>query len=122
MKILEKLSLERYQAKKNEEGYFSFAIKLNEKKFIYLQTNPEQKESIENWKNNFSSTFKVKSNDNLEKIVLFSINGISIFDENLHNRKDYLLSRSSNLYRKLEILENSNDYNTIGNIFSKIIE
>ena len=122
MKILENLVLKRYETKKNNEGYFCFGISLGSKEFLYLQTNHEQRESIKDWKNNLSSGYKIKNQENQEKYVLFSITGISLFDLNWNNRINYELDRGSYEYKLLEKLERSQNLEKIEKLFYKIIK
>ena len=93
------LKIERKISSENKKtGYYSFFVKVGKsKKFIYLQTNNQQKESIENWKNNFSDGWEINN-----KLYLFSTEGISKFDINFENRVDYEINRKEKNYMELE--------------------
>lgn len=120
--IKERLALEGYEKKKNEQGYYSFGVRIESEEFIYLQTNFKQKKSLENWENNFSSGWKMRDDKGSEKIVLFSIEGISLFNTDWNGRRDYELSRMSPSYRALEKLEKSENFEGIGKVIKKIID
>jgi len=119
--IMEKLVSERYQTEKSKKGWFSFGVKLGLKKFIYLKTNPEQKKSLENEKNNFSSYYKIINDDGSEQNLFFSTYGITVFDSDWSNRVDYKLDRNDNNYRLLEGLEKTKDFESIEKIINNII-
>jgi len=113
---IKKLNLERYQSKKDNQGYVSFGIKVHFKDFRYLQTNFEQKKSIENWKNNFYAAYSLN-----EKLVLLSIEGVSFFNSDWSGRKDYPLDRNKKLYQFLEEKNQKGNLNVLERVFKKLL-
>jgi hypothetical protein len=59
-----------------------------------LITNPQNRTSVEAWQNNFSTFFDINnSNDITLGTIGFSTSGISLFDTDLSNRRDFSLGR-----------------------------
>lgn len=96
---LEELKVER--GCNSIDGNNYFFTKIENLDFIYLQTGKAG--THENRENNFSHAYAVRR-WNSRQLVMFSIEGISIFDDELKNRRDVTLLRGSDSYRELNNL------------------
>jgi len=99
--VLRKLKLRRFRTKESNLGYFSFGVRIRDKDFIYLKSNPDGDGDIERWNNNFYGAYRVGESRNH---VLLSIEGISLFDSSWGRRRNIHLDRKSNEYQELRRL------------------
>lgn len=98
--VLRKLKVKRFQTNKSKLGYFNFGVKIGEKEFVYLRSNPLERKSIECWKNNFYKAYRSKNGN----YVLLSIEGISLFNSSWKNRRNIFLNRNPGEYQELRKL------------------
>jgi hypothetical protein len=90
---------------KNKEWDFLFQVSIRDKVFTYLTTNIKNKTSIESYSSNFSTFFDISIENAYIWTLWFSIVGVSLFDKNLSNQRDYRLERNSDTYQTLEKIE-----------------
>ena len=108
-----KLKIERFQ-ETDKKGTTYFKVEINNKKeFTYLRTNQSTGEDFEKWNNNFYAGYSFKRKDK-KYIALFSIEGISYFNDNLSLRRNLKLQRDSEIYQTLERLVKSKENRKIG--------
>lgn len=98
---LEELKVGRGCNSVDGNNYFFTRVENND--FIYLQTGKAGE--YEDWENNFSHAYAVRKR-NSRQVVMFSVEGISIFDSEMGNRRDIALPRNSDEYRRLDNLLN----------------
>jgi len=113
---IEKLEISRYQDT-NKKGKFYFGTQIGKTKFHYLITKPKTKiTNDERYTNNFYGGYLINN-----KILLLSIEGISIFDFDYKNRKNISLNRRLNLYHELENFHNNCEFEKLEKILLKFL-
>ncbi len=118
--VLTKLEVKRYEKKKGNGDYYSFAVSIDSEEFIFLRTSRD-KSDIETYKNNFSEAYISDREGGARKLVLFSIEGVSTFDMDWGRRKDFPMDRRKEEYRTLNRLVGDGDLGKIEGALEKFV-